>query len=197
MKKKYIALIVFIICLLTGIGVYLATSIKPSINQDGQLSERSKQFLENRKKNNSDEGWRDVNFEKKRMTDGELDNNYVTIDNCYRLKVPFGVAREEERDTCTYALFLEPIGLLVVSYKDSGETNVESISGVIMRRQKETEYKERQSESFVVFRKNASEYESSAFIIRNNKILTISLSIASNEDFDSKFDEILKGIELF
>ncbi len=197
MKKKYIALIVFIICLLIGIGVYLATSIKPSINQDGQLSERSKQFLENRKKNNSDEGWRDVNFEKKRMTDGELENNHVTIDNCYRLKVPFGVSREEERDTCTYALFLEPTGLLVVSYKDSSEKSVESISGVIMRRQKETEYKERQSESFVVFRKNASEYESSAFIIRNNKILTISLSISSNEDFDSKFDEILKGIELF
>ena len=113
------------------------------------------------------------------------------------MKVPFGVSREEERDTCTYALFLEPTGLLVVSYKDSSEKSVESISGVIMRRQKETEYKERQSESFVVFRKNASEYESSAFIIRNNKILTISLSISSNEDFDSKFDEILKGIELF
>ena len=197
MKKKYIALVVFSSCLLIGIGIYFVTSAEPSINQDGQLSERSKEFLENRKENKSDEGWRDVNFEKKRMTDNELENNYVTIDKCFRLKVPFGVSREEERDVCTYALSLEPTGWLVVSYKESSAADIESISGVIMRRQKKEEYKERQSESFTVFRKNASEYESSAFIIRNGKMLTVSLSIPSNEDYDSKFDEILKGIELY
>lgn len=200
MKKKYLALIVFIICLLIGIGIYLAMSIKPSINQDGQLSERSKQFLENRKKNNSDEGWRDVNFEKKRMTDSELENNYVTIDDCYRLKVPFGVSKEQERRECTYALSLQPSGSLVVSYEKSTVEAIDSVSGVMMRRQNKKMYKESSNTdtdiSFVVFRSIASGYESSAFALVNGKLLTLSLSIPSNEDFDSKFEAIIKGLEL-
>lgn len=200
MKKKYLALIVFVICLLIGIGIYLAMSIKPSINQDGQLSERSKQFLENRKKNNSDEGWRDVNFEKKRMTDSELENNYVTIDDCYRLKVPFGVSKEQERRECTYALSLQPSGSLVVSYEKSTVEAIDSVSGVMMRRQNKKMYKESSNTdtdiSFVVFRAIASGYESSAFALVNGNLLTLSLSIPSNEDFDSKFEAIIKGLEL-
>lgn len=180
--------------------VYFLKGQKATIKQGGELTSRSEEYINSRKKQSDDTQWRSVNFDKKRSTEEDLASQTLTFENCYSVPVPFSIANKIEREECVNAITLSPTGTLVIAVRNSSIKSYDDIPDVSLRRLKKEEYTEKEeifgNKTFLTFKNKGGSYEKAAFLLEDSHMITIALTVPSNDNLDAKFEVIVKGLEL-
>lgn len=170
--------LVFILCAL-GIGVYLFfTRQDNNINNSGNLSARSKTFLEKRYKNTSLAGQEQVSTKEALLNEGE-----VYVDTCFSFQLPFKKTYVEHDGECFVRMGLRnPAGTIFAYKKKEAYQSVEDISEVLMRRKFPDMYSEEKKiingKTFLIFTHSNNEmYGTETVVFYAGKDFTFTLSI--------------------
>lgn len=181
MKKK-IYLLVFVLFLIFGglLAYYVINGQKSSINQ-GELSDRSREYLEN--KNTSEDDSELQYVELTGVPEGARGKTF-TVEDCFVIQIPFVVdnERQKEGECHLYVSTTRPDGSITAFMQVGGEiTNFDGVPGVSLRRMEKEKYKEMslkvKDKTFLGFR-NSKELEETYFYYTPNSFFTITFSMS-------------------
>lgn len=195
--KKIISIIAAL-AVLTGVGFfYIQRSNTAEINTE--LSERSKEFLEERRKEGNLE-FAGVN----QAEDGVPlpSSSVVSVGDCFEIMIPFVIESEKDLGECFKQISTTaPRAMINVYTRDVSYDSLDSDSGVKMRRMETEVYKEEvkvvNGASFVIFQKTDAGYEKTALFLSGGELFSLNLISATSDDsLDGKFDEMLESVEI-
>lgn len=172
-KKGIILLIVLVIVVTLGVGGYFL--LNPDEKVSNQLSDRSKQFIQQEKMNSGSQ-WAQVNLNKDN-TQQTIDTR-VGINKCFSFVIRFQIANSRQEGDCDeYFAITNPTGKIVV-YKRPGDfTDFNSVEGVSFRRQNSSTYTETQKtlngHNFLIFTTKDGPWEANVFTYGSYRVVTL------------------------
>lgn len=202
MKTKVI-IITFVILIL-GLGVYFYVR-----NYNGKkiyegLSDRAKEFLNERKKKGL------IDYSSLLAKGGnKVDENFrkkARINECFNFIIPFTITNTYSQGQCSnYFSFEQPRGSIVAFLENNSVQSLDDNSGVIFRRLNKDKYKE-SSETinnrvFLIFRKidQLEGYEQTAFYLQEGgKVFTVTLTLnQSQEQAEETLNSMLSSLVIY
>jgi hypothetical protein len=202
MKKKFLILcIVLLLLVAAGIGgyVYLKESTTTVIRSE--LSDRSKEFITSRKKD-EDAAWQTVNLDNKRAGEHDFDSQTVTVKNCYTVVVPFQISDDRTNEPCVYyAILQSPRGNMTTNLRSVGFQKVEDSPDVHFRRGKKDIYREEsvtiKNQPILIFTDITGESGKTAFTMVDGKIFSVSMNISAADELQVRqMKKIVESLEL-
>lgn len=174
---------------------YLEAGGKGTISP--RISERSREYLQGRKDSN-DTQWRRIEVDDTKDGTSQTGTT-VRVDECFSIQVPFPMTEARRESECSYRIFLaDPKGYIVVYRHDATAASLDDIPDVQMRRIYTDQYTETTETvgpaEFVTFRRSGTEYEKTAFLLRNGGIYVLSFIIPTNENLDGQFTRMLSSL---
>lgn len=196
-----------IILILLGLVIMGVAAGGYSLFQRGQvvsggtevLSERSKEYLENRPAND-DTSLKFAAVTEEGENASEFDQT-ITADRCFHITLPFRISNSRQEDECFVHVSLRtPRGTLNAYRKYDPVASFDDISGIPMRRMNKDTYRESTKviggQAFLIFSKIEESNERSAFLLTPDGYMVINLLAAGGEELEEQFYEALGSLEL-
>lgn len=161
------------------LAYYVINGQKSSINQ-GELSDRSREYLENKNTSEDDSDLQYVNLTG--VPEGAAGRTF-TVGDCFSVQIPFTVdnERQKEGECHLYVSTTRPDGSITAFMQSGGSINdFDSVPGVSLRRMEKEKYKEMslkvKDKTFLGFR-NSKELEETYFYYTPNSFFTITFNM--------------------
>lgn len=190
MKKKVI--IITFVTLILGLGVYLYVRNSTKSGIYTQLTDRAKEFLNERKKM----GLSDYStlLEKGVNRVEEDFRKKASINECFNFTIPFVITNTYSNGKCSnYFSFTQPRGSIVVFLENNSLQSLDDVSGVTFRRLNKEKYKESSetinNRTFIIFRKidQSEGFEQTAFYLQEGgRVFTVTLILNQSQELAEK-----------
>jgi hypothetical protein len=186
-----------LLVLVTGIGAFIYHESQQKAVIRTSLSERSKEYIKEQSRTNSD--WEYLDFDGPQGEDTR--NKRIGRKDCYSFVIPYRVTihKEEEKDCMTRYDFDTPKGYIRAYISATSNTSLGDLGPVLSRRS-DTSYSEESKvvngRQFLIFRLKGDTYESNVFALANGKYFAFIFSTKTNENLDADLDSMLSSLQL-
>jgi len=189
LKKRRLFIFLLVIIAASALAFYL---IQPKTVIQNELSDRALRYIEKK------EG----EFENVNLTPKvKRVNEKLVAEGCFSFVLPFDLTTFREQDDCSFLYnFQDPIGRVVIRYRDISVSNLDDVPDVRLRKDRESYEMSEENvdgKNFYVFEKNTEGYELSAFSLEDGKLLTVSLTSQINRGLMEEFVTMLRSIETY
>ena len=196
MIRKVLLLIV-LIAIVGVIAFVFLTKQKAQITT-GQLSERSQEFINKQKQNNSS----DLQFarlDKGEDKAGSFVGKKIEVGDCFSFVMVFRVTNPRQDGECNWYFGIEnPKGFITAYRPDGVPTSVDQIDGVTMRRAFPDKYAESKmtinGTDYLIFKGKEGKYEANVFGFHSGSAIIFNLMTASSDDYDKELDAMLNSV---
>lgn len=195
-KKIVLALVLLVV--VCGVLYFVFGSQKAVIRNE--LSERGKEYLENRD-DNEESSLQYLSLDG--ASEVESAAGSIAVGDCFTIRVPFRVNNSRQKDTeChLYLSTTTPKGTIITYMQNSEIGAFDEVPGVSFRRKSPEKYSEEEidvnGKRFLVFtRTDTGGFVRNVFYYMPTSYLVVNFDLSTGEDMSEEMLEVLGSIEL-
>jgi hypothetical protein len=194
---KKVLLLIILIAIVGVVGYFMFARQSAQITT-GKLSERSQEFINKQKQNNSS----DLQFarlDKGEDKAGSFVGKKIEVGDCFSFVMVFRVTNPRQDGECNWYFGIEnPKGFITAYRPDGTPTSVDQIDGVTMRRASPDKYAESKmtvnGSEYLIFKGREGKYEANVFGFHSGSAIIFNLLTASSDNYDEKLQAMLGSI---